>query len=69
MKRWVDIMAQHGGSHIIRYNDIFFECLRTKMLMVNDYAYVGIEFCGYPDLALPKGSQWGDVCKKEILFI
>ena len=31
------------------------------MLMVDDYAYVGLDLCGDSDLALPEGSQWGDV--------
>jgi hypothetical protein len=69
MKRWVDLMAQHGGDHIIRYDDVFFQWLRTHFLMVKDYAYVELDFCGDPDLDLPEGSQWGDIGKKEILFI
>jgi hypothetical protein len=69
MKRWVDLMARHGGGHMVRYNDVFFQWLRTQMLMVDDYAYAWLYFHGDPDLALPKGSQWGDIGKKEILFI
>jgi hypothetical protein len=69
MKRWVYLMARHGGSHIVRYNNVFFEWMRTKMLMVDDYDYVRLDFHGDPDLALPKGYQWGDIGKKEILFI
>jgi hypothetical protein len=33
-------MAQHVTSPIIKYNDVFFNWLRTQMLMVDDYAYV-----------------------------
>jgi hypothetical protein len=33
--------------------------------MVEDYAYVGKYLCGDLDLALPKGSQWGDIDEKE----
>jgi hypothetical protein len=62
-------MTQHGGNHIFRYNNVLFEWLRTPMLMVDDYAYVGLEFHGDPNLPLPEGSQWGDIGKKEILFI
>jgi hypothetical protein len=69
MKRWVDLMARHAAGPIVRYNDVFFDWLRTQMLMVDDYAYVGLDFHGDPDLALPEGSQWGDIGKKEILFI
>jgi hypothetical protein len=69
MNRWVDLMALHIAGHIVRYNDVFFDWLITQILMVNDYAYVRIEFHGYPNLSLPEGSQWGDIGKKEILFI
>jgi hypothetical protein len=69
MKRWVDHMDRHGGCHIVRYTDVFFEWMRTQMIMVDDYSYAGLYFHGDPDLALPKGSQWGDIGKKEILFI
>jgi hypothetical protein len=36
--------------------------------MVEDYAYVGTDFCGDVDLALPDGSRWGDIGKKEIFI-
>jgi hypothetical protein len=34
------------------------------MLMVDDYAYAGLDFRGDTDLALPKDAQWGDLSKK-----
>jgi hypothetical protein len=37
--------------------------------MVEYYAYAELDFHGDPDLALPDGSQWEDIGKKEILFI
>jgi hypothetical protein len=36
--------------------------------MMHDYAYVGLDFQGDPDLALPEGFHWGDLGKKDILF-
>jgi hypothetical protein len=65
MKRWVDLMARHGGIPIIKYDDVLFQWLRNKLIMVEDYAYVGTEFLGDPDLTLPEGSQWGDIGKKK----
>jgi hypothetical protein len=44
MKRWVDLMARHAADPIVRYNDVFFDWLRDQMLMVDDYAYVGLDF-------------------------
>jgi len=55
MKRWVDLMARHGGIPIVKYDDIFFQWLRNKLLMVEDYTYAGTDFCGDPDLDLPEG--------------
>jgi hypothetical protein len=69
MKRWVDLMARHGGVPIVKYDDVFFQWLRNPLLMVEYYAYVGVDFHGDPDLALPDGSQWGYIGKKEIFVI
>ena len=62
-------MERHVTGPIIKYNDVFFDWLRTQMLMVDDYAYAGLEFQGDLDLVLPEGSQWGDIGKKYILFL
>jgi hypothetical protein len=61
-------MARHVTGPIVKYNDVFFDWLRPQMLMVDDYAYVGLDFRGDPDLVLPEGSQWGNLGKKYILF-
>ena len=37
--------------------------------MIDDYAYVGMDFCNDPDLVLPEGSQWGDLGKKNIFLL
>jgi hypothetical protein len=69
MKRWVDLMAQHATGAIIRYNDVFFYWLRTQILMVDNYAYVGLDFRGDSNLVLTEGSQWGNIGKKEIFIL
>jgi hypothetical protein len=38
------------------------------MLMVDDYAYAGLDFRGDLNLALPKGAQWGYLGKKYTFF-
>jgi hypothetical protein len=68
MKRWIDLMAQLVAGPIVRYNDVFFDWSRNYMLMVDDYVYGGLEFQGDPYLALLEGSQWGDICKKDIFI-
>jgi hypothetical protein len=65
MKRWVDLMACHGGMSTITYGLVFFQWLRDQLIMIEDYTYAGNNFHGDPDLALPDGSQWGDIGKKD----
>jgi hypothetical protein len=38
------------------------------MLMVDDYAYAGLDFRGDPDLVLPEDAQWGELGKKYTIF-
>jgi hypothetical protein len=38
------------------------------MLMVDDYAYIRLDFRGDPDLALLEDAQWGDLSKKYTIF-
>ena len=54
MLRWVQVMARTGvGRGKVKFGDPFFRCLRDQLLMVEDYAYVGIDFSGDLDLFLP----------------
>jgi hypothetical protein len=69
MKMWVDLMTRHGGVHIVKYDDVFFQWLRNQLIMVEEYAYARTDFRGDPDLGLPKGSKWGDIGKKEFFVI
>jgi hypothetical protein len=61
-------MARHVVGPIIKYNDAFFDWLRPQILMVDDYAYVGLDFRRNPDLVLPEGFQWGDAGKTNIFL-
>jgi hypothetical protein len=47
-------MARHVAGPIVKYDNIFFDWLQNQMLMVDDYAYAGLDFLGDLDLALPK---------------
>jgi hypothetical protein len=62
-------MARHVAGPIVKYDDIFFDWLQNQMLMVDDYAYAGLDFRGDPDLALPEDAQWGDLGKKYTNFL
>ena len=66
MQRWVQIISHTGaGMGKVKFGDPFFRWLRDKLLMVEDYAYAGIDFSGDPDLPFPPGGQWGDIGKKQ----
>jgi hypothetical protein len=62
-------MAHHGRVPIVTYGQALFQWLRDQLIMVEEYAYAGTDFLGDPDLALPKGSQWGEIGKKDIFLI
>jgi hypothetical protein len=68
MLRWCQLMARHVARLIVWYDDLFFEWLRGQVLMIEDYAYAGLDFCGDPDLALPEDAQWGDLSRKYTDF-
>jgi hypothetical protein len=42
----------------------FFDWLQGQVVMVEDYAYAGLDFRGDPDLILPEDTQWGNIGKK-----
>jgi hypothetical protein len=69
MLRWCWLMARYMAGPIVKYNNIFFDWLQNQMLMVDYYAYVGLDFRGDPDLALPEDTQWGDLGKKYTHFL
>ena len=43
----------------VKFGDSFFRWLWDQILMVKDYAYIGMNFTEYLDLPLPPGRQWG----------
>ena len=44
MMRWCNLITRHVAGPMIKYNDSFFDWLRPQMLMIDDYAYVGLVF-------------------------
>ena len=53
----VEIMARIGGGGTkVKFEAPFFHWLDDQILMIEDYAYVGTEFRGDPNLPLPLGS-------------
>ena len=54
-----------AGRGRVKFSDPFFKWIRDQILMVEDYAYVGMDFTEDPDLPLPPSGQWGDISKKQ----
>ena len=44
-----------SGRAKVNFGDPFFRWLQDQILMVDDYAYAGIDFSGDPNLPLPLG--------------
>lgn len=61
-------MPRGGTGQHMHYPPQFFAWLEHQLLMVDDYAYAGMDFRGVPDLPLPPGEQWTDVGKNLFFF-
>ena len=58
MLSWVEIMACHGGGGSkVKHGTSFFLWLHDQLLMIEDYAYVTIDFRGDPYLFVPIDAQ------------
>ena len=44
MRRWVDIMARHGGGHVYTFPATFFHCIEAQTMCIDDYAYARTNF-------------------------
>ena len=66
MVAWVTTMPHlGGGGPKVNYGPGFFFWLRNQLLMVEDYAYEGADFCDDLELDLPEGEVWDDQGNKR----
>ena len=63
MQRWVDLMSRHADQSYISFSDSFFEWFDHQEMVFAEYPYVGMDFQGDSNLALPAGEQWGAIGK------
>jgi len=56
-------MPHGGGGQQMHFPPSFFNWLCQQLIIVDDYAYVGIDFKGDLDVPLPLGEQWTNVGK------
>ena len=67
MVRWVALMARHAveGVEIVRFPPSYFRWLERQIFVIEDFPYVGIDFHGDREMALPAGEQWDESCKNN----
>ena len=58
MLKWSGLLMRLGGGRQPHFSEDFFNWLDQEILIVDDYGYVGIDFCNDPDLVLPEGDDW-----------
>jgi len=69
MAWWIEFMRRQGGGRVSTpYNDDFFFCWRRKIIALDGYPYVGIDFIGDPDMPLPLGAAYGSIGKGFYIF-
>ena len=69
MRRWVEIMARHGGGHVYTYPAAFFHWVERQIICIDDYAYAGSDFRNDPDMVLPPGGRWDIDLGKKTFFL
>ena len=63
---WADAMRKLGGGRVSNpYPADFFRWLRWKIVTIDDYPYVRIDFWGDPDMPLPPRSAYGEIGNKS----
>ena len=68
IRRWVYVMAHHGGGGPkFFYDSAFFLWLRGQLLMIEYYSYEEEDFRENPELPLPEGQEWDDRGKKDTI--
>jgi hypothetical protein len=65
MVQWIEVIRGQGGGMVsTAYNYDFFFWWRWKIIALDDYPYVGINFQGDLDIPLPPGAAYGDIGNK-----
>ena len=55
-------MRRLGGGRVDKpYPTDFFTWWQRQIIAIDEYPYVGIDFCGDLDMPLPPGEAYGDI--------
>ena len=70
-RRWENVMRRLGGGRVANpYPADFFPWWRQKIISIDDYPYVGIDFWGDLDMPLPPGVAYGNIGNEsQTLFL
>lgn len=60
MKKWCGMLTRLGGGQLLEFGKEFFSCFHRQIVVINDYAYVGIDLREDPNMVLPEGEDWDD---------
>lgn len=60
MKKWFGMMARLGGGRFPEFGEDFFSWLDRQIVVVDDYAYAGVDFWGDVDMILLDGEDFDD---------
>lgn len=65
-RRWAFLDPHTGGGPIRHFfEEYFFEWLNGQIVMIDDYAYEGMDFTRDPDLIFLLGTNWEPQGKKD----
>lgn len=57
MKKWCGMLTLLGGGWLPEFREDIFIWFEWKIFMINDYAYVRIDFRQDPDMVLLEGEN------------
>jgi hypothetical protein len=58
MERWTSLSPRLGNELDFNFTVDFFAWWRRKLISIEDFPYVGVDFRGSVDLVLPESIDW-----------
>jgi hypothetical protein len=66
MERWVSLSPRLGNEPLtFRFTADLFAWWRRKLLVIEDFPYVGVDFRGSENLLLPEDTHWDPSSMKD----
>ena len=65
-RRWENVMRRLGRGRVANpYPMDFFPWWRRQIIVIDDYPYATIDFCGDTNMPLPQGAAYGNIGNKS----